>query len=98
MIPNRIREDLKTKDMIISAVLSSGFVALWWFARVKPKLCLALGLALFWGIQIYSASHDSKWLTRGIVVKVLFTVALVRGLKSADRAEDLRAQLGEVFE
>jgi hypothetical protein len=95
---DRLLSEDKTKITAISAGILAVFVALWWFSKQKPKLCLALGLAAFWGLQLFNAIQDPKSLTQGIIVKIFFTVALVKGLKSASHAEDLRAKLGAVFE
>ena len=89
---------VKNIAMLIDLGVLAIFVALWWFAKQKPRLCLGLGLAVFWGLQILNAIDDPSNLYKGIIIKVLFTVALVRGLKSANRAEDLRAKLANVFE
>src|SRR5262245_10390468 len=50
------------------------FVALWWFAKSKPRLCLGLGLVVFWGIHIYAAVVDPTTIKNGIILKILFTV------------------------
>ena len=82
----------------ISAGVLAIFLALWWFTPKKPKLCLGLGLVVFWGIQILNAIDDPTMLYKGIIVKIFFTVALVKGLQSASRVEDLRARVAQVFE
>ena len=89
---------VRTITTLISAGILATFVALWWFAQKKPKLCLILGLVIFWGLQIFNAIGDPTTLYKGLLLKILFTVALVKGLQSAGRAEDLRAQLAQVFE
>ena len=95
---DRLPSDLKNKLTILSALLFAGFIALYVFSKQRPKLCLALGLVLFWGIQLYNISIDATSLRQGIVMKVLFTMALIKGLKAASHAEDLNAELGKVFE
>jgi hypothetical protein len=95
---DRLPADLKTNATLLDLGILVGFVALWWFARVKPKLCLTLGLVLFWGVHLYNAIQDPTTLYKGIIVKIFFTMALVRGLKSASRAQLLHEQLAKVFE
>jgi hypothetical protein len=93
-----VDSDYKTRLTALSAAIFAAFIALWWFAKAKPRLCLGLGLAVFWGVHLVAAIDDSPSLFRGILIKFFFTVAPVRGLRSAGRAQDLRAHLGEVFE
>ena len=95
---DRIASSVKTRLTVLSAVLLTGFVVLYIFSKHKPRLCLALGLALFWGIQLYNMSIDPASIRQGILLKVLFTMALFKGLKAAQHAEDLSAELGKVFE
>jgi hypothetical protein len=82
----------------IMGVILIAFLALWWFAKRKPKLCLSLGLALYWGLQIWNAFYDPATIYQGIVLKFLFTAALVKGIASAGRVEVLREQVVKVFE
>jgi len=91
-------DSLKTKLLFIDLGVLAAFIALWFFSKRKPKLCLILGLCLFWAIHIFNAIEDPSNIYKGIVIKVLFTLALIKGIKSAGRAEDLRAELGKVFE
>lgn len=89
---------LRTKYAIYSVILFAAFIGLWIFSKHKPKLCLILGLCLFWGVQLWGMTQDSSQIYKGLIIKILFTLALIRGIKSASRAEDLRAELGKVFE
>lgn len=95
---DRLPTDFKNKLTALSVALFSGFILLYIFSKQRPKLCLTLGLVLFWGIQLYNMSIDPKAITQGILLKVLFTMALIKGLKAASHAEDLNAELGKVFE
>jgi len=88
----------KTLMALFLGVVLAMFVALWWFAKRKPRLCLTLGLVLYWAIQLLAAFGDPKSLFSGIILKVAFTVILVKGIKSAGRVELLRDQLVNVFE
>jgi hypothetical protein len=82
----------------VSAGVLAVFVALFVFAKQRPRLCLTLGLVIFWGIQIFNMVQDPKAITQGILLKIFFTLALVKGLKSANRAEELKRELEHVFE
>jgi hypothetical protein len=95
---DRLPSSTKNSITALSAGILAIFVALWWFAQKKPRLCLILGLVVFWGLQLYNASQDGTSIFSGILLKVLFTSALIKGLKSANRAEVLREELTRVFE
>ncbi|HVK73884.1 MAG TPA: hypothetical protein VM734_11220 [Kofleriaceae bacterium] len=83
---------------LLSLFVLGIFVGLYFFAKTRPRIALTLGLVIFWGIQIFNITQDPKAITQGIVLKIFFTLALVKGLKSAGRAEELKRQLGHVFE
>lgn len=95
---DELPSEWKTRITLISAGIMCTFFGLAWLTSRKPRLGLILGLVVFWGIHIVNAAVDPKTLTQGIVLKIFFTLALVRGLKNASRAEDLREELGRVFE
>lgn len=95
---NQLLSDFKTKISMISAAILVVFALLAYFTAKKPKLCLILGLCVFWGIHIFNAVLDPSTLAQGLLVKIFFTYALVQGLKSASRAETLMHDLGEVFD
>ncbi len=90
--------ELKTRLTMVSAAILCVFLALAWFTPRAPRMCLILGLVVFWGIHLYNAIDDPKSLFQGFILKILFTLALIRGLKNASRAEDIRKHLAEVFE
>ena len=88
----------KNRLTIISGVIFAVFIGLFFFAKHQPKLACILALVAFWGLQLYNASQDPDSLTKGVVIKVLFTLALVKGIKSGGRAEELRGEIAKVFE
>jgi hypothetical protein len=82
---------------IYDAMILAYFIALWWFAQYRPVLCCVLALAGFWALQAYLAVVDPSTLGQLFIVKVLFTIALIKGIQSARRAERLRRELTHVF-
>ena len=95
---DRMNTTGKTVATVIDGLVLAIFVALWWFAKRKPRLCLTLGLVLYWAIQLLAAYGDPKTLFGGLILKIGFTVALVKGIQTAGRVELLRDQLVDVFE
>jgi hypothetical protein len=94
-LPDWIRYQVSFFDGIVLLV----FVALWWFARKAPRLCCILALCAYWGLQAWIAwiSGDPANLFKGAILKILFTMALVRGAANAYNAAKLRTELGDVF-
>lgn len=102
MVPRGADPDLVSKVrnqlFLIDGLVLAFFVGMYFLARVKPVIGCVLALIGFWAIQLYAASQPGGSITQGIVIKILFTLALVRGIKSASRAEQLQSELGKVFE
>jgi hypothetical protein len=94
----RLPDEWRVRGTIYSGIILLFFVALWWGAQFKPRLCCILALAGFWAIHLYVATIDPSSLAKGLFVKFLFTVALVKGLGSAGRAERLQREIAQVFD
>ncbi len=97
---DKIPASWQTNFLILDICVLAYFVGLYIFAKQQPKAACVLALIGFWGLHIGVAIYFNAFetvLTQGILIKVLFTVALVRGLKSASRAEYLRKDLEKVF-
>jgi hypothetical protein len=73
------------------------FLVMWWLAGRRPVLACVLALLGFWGLALYMTMDDGSSILEGIVMKGLFTLALIRGLTSASRAERLKRELAQVF-
>jgi hypothetical protein len=96
-----IPEMWKNRFLIIDLIILGYFFTCWIIAASKPKMACVLALVGFWGMHLALsvwANDMSLLFKNGIIMKILFTLALIRGLKSASRAEELQAQLGKVFE
>jgi hypothetical protein len=91
----------RTRFLIIDTVILAYFVALFFAAKKYPKAACVLALVGYWGLQVGVAAWAgdfSSLFTQGLLMKILFTIALVRGYKSASRAVYLKAELEKVFE
>jgi peptidoglycan/LPS O-acetylase OafA/YrhL len=94
-----LTDDDKTHLTMLSGGVMVAFFALAFFTKQKPKLCLILGLVIFWGLQLYGAMDDPSLLFKGLLLKIFFTAALIKGLQAASQVERLNAELvGKVFE
>ena len=90
---------LRYRASLIAGCVLLAFVALWWFARKWPRTCCVLALVVYWGIHVAAAiaTGDPAELAKGALIKVLFTLALIKGIMSARNAAAMRAELEEVF-
>jgi hypothetical protein len=95
---DQITDEWRHIALIIDSVILAAFVTLGIFVPKKPRLCMITGLVLFWAIQLLAAVNDPKALTQGILLKILFTMALWKGIQSASKAQMLRKDLEKVFE
>jgi hypothetical protein len=95
--PDRLPDSEKSRIMILGGIQLAIYFGLWLYAKTQAKVACVLGLVVFWGFVLYNASIDPSSLYKGILIKILFTVALINGLRSASRAETLRKELSEVF-
>jgi peptidoglycan/LPS O-acetylase OafA/YrhL len=93
----RIPDEIKTRATAYMLGIFMFLLAMWWLAGRRPVLACVLALLGFWGLALYMAMDDGSSILQGIVVKVLFTLALIRGIKSASRAEQLKRELAQVF-
>lgn len=91
-------DKIRNQLFMIDGIVLAFFVGMFFLAKYKPVMGCVLALIGFWGVQLWAAAQEGGSITNGIVIKVLFTMALVRGIKSASRAEQLQSELGKVFE
>jgi hypothetical protein len=93
---DKLPDEIKTRATAYMLGISMFFLAMWWLAGRRPVLACVLALLGFWGLALYM-TMDGSSILQGIVMKVLFTLALIRGIKSASRAEQLKRELAQVF-
>jgi hypothetical protein len=77
--------------LFVNLGLTAAYVFLWWWAKRKPLPATVIALMLFITLHVVNAVIDPKTLGQGILVKILFTLALARAVGAA--AEDRRAAL-----
>jgi hypothetical protein len=95
---DRLDPTLRAVELAITAAELGVFVFLWWLSKRKPRLGLTLGLVVYWGIQLMNAYYTANSLFAGIILKLLFTSALIKGIRSAGNVELMREELEKVFE
>lgn len=94
----QLTSDGRNLIIAIDSFILGLFFALAYFVPRAPRFCLGAGLVLFWLIQFVAAYGDWSQVYRGLIVKILFTMALWKGFQSASKAQSLSRDLARVFE
>jgi hypothetical protein len=81
----------------IDGAIFAVFIGLFFGAKHKPVVCCVLALVIYWALQVWVMVQNPEALAQGIVMKIFFTMGLIRGIKAGSRAQDLRAELDRVF-
>jgi hypothetical protein len=76
----------------VSLALCLIHVGLWWWARTAPFPAAVVALVLFVTLQLINAALDPSTIIKGIVIKILFLVALIRAVQAGAEANRLRGQ------
>jgi hypothetical protein len=97
-LPRDIVSELRNHAFLTEGVVLAFFIGMFILAKFKPVIGCVLALIGFWALALWAVDFDPTQLWRGIIVKILFTSALVRGIKSANRAQQLQTELGQIFE
>ncbi|HEY6173021.1 MAG TPA: hypothetical protein VIX73_01210 [Kofleriaceae bacterium] len=90
-------DDVKARAALYVLGIFMFFLAMWLLAGRRPVLGCVLALLGFWGLSLYMTMQDGGSILEGIVMKVLFTLALIRGIVNANRAEQLKRELAQLF-
>jgi hypothetical protein len=83
--------------LVVDAAVLAFFVVMFVVARKRPMGACIAALCGFWGLHLLGALANPVSVFSGLIPKILFTVALSRGIKAARSAERLRHELAEVF-
>lgn len=67
-------------------------IGLWVWAKTAPFPAAVVALVLFITVQVFSAVVEPSTMYKGLLIKVLFLVALIRAVKAGSEAQRLRAQ------
>jgi hypothetical protein len=95
---NYIPTSWKLKLLVADSVILCFFVAMYVLAKTKPLAACIAALCGFWALHLVLAAIEPASLFQGLILKILFTIALVRGIATAKRAQVLIDELAEVFE
>jgi len=86
------QNDLGFAVLIQQLILAAVFLALGGWAKSKPVVALISGLVLFILVQLISIIDDPVNIVKGIILKVIVIIYLVKGLQSAIEAEKIKKE------
>jgi MFS superfamily sulfate permease-like transporter len=75
--------------LAVNLVLGALYLVLWWWAKTKPLPAAVIALLLFITIHVINAVMQPESIYQGILVKILFTLALVRAITAANEERHL---------
>lgn len=84
----------EAKQLVIgtSVALCAIHVGLWWWARTAPFPAAVVALVLFLTVQAINIALDPSQAYKGVLIKALFLVALIKAVSAGLEAHKLRAQ------
>jgi RNA polymerase subunit RPABC4/transcription elongation factor Spt4 len=77
--------------LAVNLALGALYLVLWWWAKTKPLPAAVIALLLFITTHVINAVMQPASIYQGILVKILFTLALVRAITAAKEERNLTA-------
>jgi len=78
--------------LIINLGLSATYIGLGFLSRNKPRAALIIGFSVFILINLLNLLTEPTTLTRGLMIKVVIALALVKGMKAVIEAQKIRKE------
>jgi len=82
-------------DVLIWGAFIAGFVVLGFWTKTKPYYAIIGALILYGLFIILSAVVDITSIYKGIIFKIAVIVFLIKGLKDAKAAQEMKEQLNK---
>lgn len=79
--------------LLINFIVAGIYVGLGYWSRLQPLPAILAGLILYTVVTILNAMSDPNMIWRGILVKILVFVFLIKGLTSAYQAQRIKKEL-----
>lgn len=75
--------------LFVNFGLTAAYLLLWWWAKTKPLPATVIALLLFVTTHVVNAVVEPSTIYQGMLIKIFFTLALVRAIGAAN--EERRA-------
>jgi len=77
-------------DFVIWGVFIAGFILLGLWTKKKPYYAIIGAICLYTGFIVLNAAFDISTLYKGIIVKIIVFVLLIKGINDAKEAQTLQ--------
>lgn len=94
LLADRMAHDDVAFVLALNAGLCVVHLGLWWWARTAPFAAAVVALVLFVTLQIVELALDPSSIGRGVIIKVLFLVALIQAVRAGVEVQRLRRDPG----
>lgn len=92
MMSDQLSADGKNLLLGISFGLCGAHVLLYFWAKKQPLPAAIVAMVLFVSLQLLNAVTDPSTIYKGVVIKVLFVVVLVKAIQAGYEVQRLRGQ------
>lgn len=82
-------------DLCLWGAFIAGFIILGFWTKKKPYSAIVGALILYAAFIILNAALDITTLYKGIILKVIIIVLLIKGLNDAREAQRMQEQMGK---
>jgi len=82
-------------DILIWGAFIAGFILLGFWTKKKPYTAIVSALILYIVFIIFNAVLDMTTIYKGIILKIVIIVLLVKGINDAREAQRMQEQLGK---
>lgn len=79
--------------MVINIIIAGIYLALGFWSKQKPFAAIICGLVIYVTLILLNAFADPTTIIQGIIFKVIIIGYMIKGLKSAREAEDLKKEM-----
>jgi hypothetical protein len=80
-------------DVLIWGIFIAGFIVLGFWTKKKPYYAIIGALILYGLFILLNAALDISSIFKGLIFKIAIVVFLVKGIKDAKEAQEMKAQL-----
>jgi peptidoglycan/LPS O-acetylase OafA/YrhL len=80
-------------DMLIWGAFIAGFILLGFWTKKKPYTAIVSALILYIVFIIFNAALDVSTIYKGIIMKIVIIVLLVKGINDAREAQRMQEQI-----
>lgn len=82
--------------IIANLVLTLAYLILASALQKRPRLIIIIALVIFCSVWLMNIITEPEYIVRGLLIKIVIIMSLMKGYRAAAEVEDLRRQLGKM--